>query len=121
MMRAFLFVLCFSTGAAATVKTEPVQYRDGDVVLEGVLAYDDASKERRPGVLVVHDWMGPSAFSTKKAEDLAALGYVAFAVDIYGKGVRPKDGKEAGALAGKYKTDRALLRQRAHAAYDVLA
>lgn len=122
-MRTFCAVfvaVAFASSAEAVVKTEPVQYKDGDVVLEGVLAYDDASKEKRPGVLVVHDWMGPSAFSTKKAEDLAALGYVAFAVDIYGKGIRPKDTKEAGAQAGKFKSDRALLRQRAHAAYDVL-
>lgn len=121
-MRVLLFVsLLFCTNAVAAVKTEPVQYKDGDVVLEGVLAYDDATKERRPGVLVMHDWMGPGAFSTKKAEDLAALGYVAFAVDIYGKGVRPKDRAEAGAQAGKYKGDRNLLRARTHAAYEVLA
>ena len=125
-MRAFFVgaaVACVlgSLPAAAKVKTEVVEYKDGDVVLEGVLAYDDASKDKRPGILVVHDWMGSGAFSTKKAEDLAALGYVALAADVYGKGVRPKDGKEAAALAGKYKGDRASLRKRVGAAWDVLA
>ena len=47
---------------------------------------------------------------------LAQLGYVAFALDIYGKGIRPKDRAEAGAQAGKYRADRPLLRQRARAA-----
>lgn len=106
---------------SATVKTEPITYKDGDAVLEGVIVYDDASKDKRPGVLVVHDWMGQGAFDTKKAQDLAALGYVAFAADIYGKGVRPKDGKEASVLAGKFKGDRDVLRRRAHAAWEVLS
>src|SRR5690349_10308105 len=116
-MRAFLFavILIGAVGAQAKVKTEVVEYKDGDTVLEGVVAYDDATKDKRPGIVVVHDWMGPGEFSKKKAEDLAALGYVAFAADVYGKGVRPKDGKEAGGLAGKYKGDRELLRKRMRA------
>jgi dienelactone hydrolase len=101
-----------AAAAAAEVKTKTVEYRDGDVVLEGFLAWDDAVKGPRPGVLIVHQWMGVSANEKMRAEQLAALGYVAFAADLYGKGVRPANQQEAGALAGKYKGDRALLRSR---------
>ena len=107
--------------AAAAVKTEVVEYRDGDQVCEGFLAYDDAAKGKRPGVVVVHDWMGISDETRRRVKQLAELGYVAFAADIYGKGIRAKDPKEAGALAGKYKGDLPLLRSRARAAFDTLA
>ncbi len=113
-------LMLWSGLAQAKVKTEVVQYKEGEVVLEGTLSYDDAISKPAPGVVVIHDWMGAGAFSQKKAEDLAALGYVAFAADIYGKGVRPKDGNEAGALAGKFKGDRTKLRARARAALEAL-
>ncbi len=99
----------------ATIKTETVEYKDGDTVLQGILAYDDATKDKRPGVLVVHDWMGVSDHTRDVAQDVAKLGYVVFAADIYGKGVRPADREAAGKLAGQYKADRALLRQRVNA------
>jgi dienelactone hydrolase len=114
--------LSTASGALAAVKTETVAYTDATgTALEGVLVYDDAIGGKRPGVVVVHDWMGISDETLSKASELAKLGYVAFAADIYGKGVRPKDAKEAGGTAGKYKGDRKLLRQRALAAVDVLA
>lgn len=106
--------------AGAEVKTGIVEYRHGDAVLEGYLAYDDAIPGKRPGVLVVHEWMGHNPYVRKRAEQLARLGYVAFALDMYGKGVRAKDAKEAAALAGKYKGDRKLMRARAGAGLDVL-
>src|SRR5262249_35821186 len=81
VITAACVALVVSTGALAKVKTEVVAYKDGDTQLEGVLAYDDANKDRRPGVVIVHDWMGMSPYWSKKAEDLAALGYVAFAAD----------------------------------------
>ena len=109
------------TTARAEIVTRTVEYKQGDAVLEGLVAYDTAGPARKPGVLVVPDWMGVTADSRKKVERLAAMGYVAFAADIYGKGVRPASGKEAGPLAGKYKGDRKLLRARVVAAYDELA
>ena len=117
---AMLFLLAAASTGRAELKTEVVEYRHGDVVLEGFLAYDDAAKGKRPGVLVVHEWMGHNPYVRKRAEQLAKLGYVAFALDMYGKGVRPKDDKEAAALAGKYKGDRNLMRARAGAGLDVL-
>src|ERR1035441_3719871 len=96
----------------AKLVTGPVEYKQGDATLEGYLAYDDAISGARPGVLVVHQWLGLTDYEKHRAEQLAALGYIAFCADIYGKGIRPKDTSEAGAQAGKYKSDRALLRAR---------
>src|SRR6185436_16738844 len=105
----------------AAIKTEKVEYKDAaGAALEGVLAYDDAVAGKRRGVLVVHDWMGITDITEQRAKELASMGYVAFAADIYGKGQRPKDQKDAGAFAGKYKGDRKLMRARAQAALDVL-
>jgi dienelactone hydrolase len=115
-----LIIAALASSAHAKVKTQLVEYKQGDTVLEGYLAYDDAAKGKRPGVLVVHAWMGLDDNARHRAEMLAQLGYVAFAADIYGKGVRPKDRDEAGKLAGKYKADRALLRERVNAGFAQL-
>jgi len=104
----------------AAMKTETVLYKQGDTELEGYLAYDDSLTGKRPGVVVVHEWYGLNDYAKRRAEQIAQLGYVAFAADIYGKGVRPGTPQEAGAVAGKYRSDRALLRARANAALDEL-
>ncbi len=109
------------TSARAEIVTRTVEYKQGDTVLEGFLAYESGGPARKPGVLVVHDWLGVSADTRKRAEQLAKMGYVAFAADVYGKGVRPASGTEAGPLAGKYKADRKLLRARVMAGFDELA
>ncbi len=123
-MKRFLAIfaaLAFTLPSAAKVKTEVVEYKQGDVVLQGYLAYDESLTGKRPGILVVHDWLGISEETTKRADMLAGLGYVAFAADIYGKGVRPKNAQEASAEAGKYYQDRMLWRARAKAGLDFLA
>jgi dienelactone hydrolase len=106
--------------ARAEIHTEMVEYKQGDTVLEGYLAYDTAIQGPRPGVLIVHQWKGLTDYEKKRAQMLAQLGYTAFAVDIYGKGVRPSTPQEAGAQAGKYRGNRALLRERARAGLAVL-
>ncbi len=108
-------VLMLALAARAAIQTKTVEYKQGDTTLEGVLVYDDAVKGKRPGVLIVHQWLGITEYEKTRATMLAKLGYVAFCADIYGKGVRPKDTKEAGVEATKYKTDRALLRARVNA------
>lgn len=100
----------------AAIQTKTVEYKEGTTTLEGVIVYDDAVKTPRPGVLIVHQWMGLTEYEKTRATMLAKLGYVAFCADIYGKGIHPKDTKEAGAEATKYKTDRTLLRARVNAA-----
>ena len=104
----------------AAIQTETVEYKQGDTTLEGFVAYDDAIQGKRPGVLVVHQWMGLTDYEKHRAEMLAQLGYVAFCADIYGKGIRPQNTPEAGAQAGKYKSDRQLLRARVNAGLDAL-
>ena len=117
-----LVMVLVAQSAQARLVTKTVEYRQGDAVLEGYLAYDDSVKEKRPGVLVIHEWKGLGAYEKSRAEQLAALGYVAFAADIYGKGIRPATGELAAAEAGKYRgADRTLLRSRAAAGLDKLA
>jgi dienelactone hydrolase len=116
-----IFLALAGAGAVrAAIHTETIQYQQGDTTLEGFVAYDDAIKGKRPGVLVVHQWMGLTDYEKKRAEMLAQLGYVAFCADIYGKGVRPQNPQEAGAQAGKYKNNRPLLRARVNAGLDAL-
>lgn len=104
--------------ATAAIQTKTIEYKQGDTTLEGVLVYDDAVKGKRPGILIVHQWMGLTDYEKKRAEMLAQLGYVAFCADIYGKGVRPQSVPEASAQSGKFKSDRALLRARVNAGLD---
>ena len=115
---SLLFALVCSV--RAEIKTQSVEYKQGDTTLEGFHAYDDSAQGKRPGVLIVHQWKGLGSYEKERAQMLAKLGYNVFAVDIYGKGVRPANPKDAGALAGKYKSDRALLRERVKAGLDEL-
>lgn len=96
----------------ALLQTETVEYRQGETVLEGYLAYDNAFKGSRPGVLIVHEWNGLGQYVKSRAEQLAKLGYIAFAVDIYGKGVRPTNQQEAVTQSGIYMANRPLMRDR---------
>ena len=106
--------------ARAEIISKPVEYKEGQTTLEGLWVYDDSVKGKRPGVLVVHQWKGLGDYEKKRAEMLAKLGYNVFAVDIYGKGVRHNNSKDASAEAAKYKNDRKLLRARVAAGLDVL-
>ena len=115
-----LAVLLFSVNVEAAVKTKIVEYKQGDTILEGYLAWDDAKNAKRPGVLVVHEWTGINDHIRQRTEMLAKLGYVAFAADIYGKGIRPTAQADAAKTAGIYKDDRPLLRARARAGLEVL-
>ncbi len=119
LLSTLLALACVMT-ARAQIHTEAVEYKDGGSVLEGWSAYDQSIHGKRPAVLIVHQWKGLSDYEKKRAEMLAKLGYNVFALDIYGKGIRPQDPKDAGALAGKYKADRELLRRRANAGLAVL-
>ncbi|TAL03473.1 MAG: dienelactone hydrolase family protein [Verrucomicrobia bacterium] len=119
-MKSILAVMLTVSAGFAGIKTQPVEYKQGDTTLEGYLAYDDALKDPRPGVLIVHQWKGITDGEKKRAEMLAQLGYVAFCADIYGKGVRPQTVEEAGAQSGKYKKDRELLRARVNTGLDTL-
>jgi dienelactone hydrolase len=91
-------------------------YAHGDVKLQGYVAYDKALQGKRPVVLVVHQWMGPGEYEKARARMLAALGYLAFCVDMYGRGERAENVEQAMAYATKYRSDRGLMRARAQSA-----
>src|SRR5436190_24124816 len=89
--------------ARAQVKTKTVTYEYGGTTLKGFLAWDDAVQGKRPGVLVVHEWWGLNDYARHRAEQLAGLGYVAFAADMYGEGKSTTHPKEAGQMAGEVR------------------
>lgn len=101
--------------------TESLEYRDGDVTLRGFLAFDDRKSGKRPGVLVMPEAFGLGAQVKRRAEMLAALGYVALAGDPYGGGLQLTDLQEAVKRAGAMFADPSKARNRARAALDKLA
>jgi dienelactone hydrolase len=115
-----LAVLVFYPSVQAQVVSKTIDYEYQGVKLAGTLVWNDSIRERRPGILVAHDWMGHGPFALDKAKQIAREGYVAFAVDMYGKGVYAEDTQQASQLAGAVKKDRALMRGRIAAALDVL-
>lgn len=87
----------------AAVQGTEVSYRAGDTVLKGYIATDTAQKGSRPGVLVVHEWWGHNDYARKRARMLAALGYTALAVDMYGNGKQASHPDDAGKFAGEVR------------------
>ncbi len=119
---AFLFLMvALAWPAQAAIVTRAVAYEHDGVKLEGWLAYDEqaATAGQLPGVLVVHEWWGLNDFAKERAEAIAALGYVAFALDMYGAGVVTDEPKRAGELAGQFY-GKPLMAERARAGLDAL-
>jgi dienelactone hydrolase len=112
--------LLSASAAQADIVGRDVDYKLGDTELEGFLAYDQAAPGKRPGILVMHTRRGLGDFIKERTQALAALGYVAFAADIFGKGVRPVADKDAAVQSTKYRKDRPLTRARAQAGLDML-
>jgi dienelactone hydrolase len=106
-------------GTASRIVDETVRYEHEGTPLEGYLAVDAGLDGRRPGILVVHDWTGLQDYPKARAQMLARLGYVGFAIDVYGAGVRPT-GDAAPVEARKYYGDLELMRARVRAGYDAL-
>lgn len=106
----------------AKIITKPVAYEHAGAKLEGYLAYDDAkvsATAKAPGVVVFPEWWGLTGYTQSRAEQLAKLGYVAFAADMYGVGVKTDDPKRAGELAGQFY-GKPLMAERAQAGLDQL-
>jgi dienelactone hydrolase len=111
-------------GATVDVVAEYVTYEHDGTPLQGYLVHDPKIEGERPGVLVVHAWWGLDDFAKERADELARLGYVAFALDMYGKGKVTTDPKQAGAWAGQFRgegVDPGFRRGRVRAGLDVLA
>ncbi len=114
---SLLFLFSLVGNLSAEVQTKSVTYQDGDVQLVGFVAWDDTKASldgarKAPGILIVHQWLGLTDYEKSRAQQLASLGYVAFALDIYGEGNKPESVQTAGAVAGKFKADRDLFRRR---------
>ena len=92
------------------MKTETVNYQATDIELKGYIAYPD--EEKAPLVLIVHTWAGKDDFVHERAEDLAALGYVGFAVDMYGNGKVGSNTEENQSLMAPLLSDRNVLKDR---------
>lgn len=118
---ALIALVAFSSPAFAKIVTKEIPYKDGDTALTGYIAYDDAKTGKLPGVLVVHEWWGHNEYARKRAEQLAGLGYVAFALDMYGTGVTGPKPDSAAALSKPFYDDRKLMQSRANAGLAVLA
>lgn len=106
--------------ARAEIKTQKVQYEQAGAQLEGMLAWDDSISGRRPGVLVVHEWWGLNDYARSRARQLAEMGYVAFALDMYGKGKVTEHPQEAGEWAGRIRANQENWQKRALAGYEIL-
>lgn len=121
-MKFFMYVaaLMLTFNAQAQVVTEKISYRQGDTVMKGLLAYDRSIKGPRPGVLVVHEWWGHNAYARKRARMLAALGYTALAVDMYGDGKTASHPDDAGKFSQAVAGNMPLAKARFEAAMDTL-
>jgi dienelactone hydrolase len=118
------FILVFlvvQTAVQAKVVTKTVPYRHNGVSLEGYLAYDDAIKGKRPGVLIVHEWWGLNDYARRRAEQLAAMGYLAFALDMYGKGKVTQHPNQASEWMNQINQNIDTWRNRALAGFEVLS
>jgi dienelactone hydrolase len=118
ILLAFTLALCPATTWAA-VKTETITYKVGDTTCKGFLAYDDAGKDKRPGILVVHEFLGLNDYARDRAKQLAGLGYVAFAVDMYGDG-KVLDPDHAKAMVGELRKNGELWLARAEGGLKIL-
>jgi dienelactone hydrolase len=117
---ALVVIGAIASAARAEVKTRTISYEYGGVTFKGHLAWDGAAKSKRPGVLVVHEWWGLNDYARKRAEQLAELGYVAFACDMYGEGKHTEHPNEAGQFAGEVRKNVKVWQGRAQAALKVL-
>jgi len=120
LCRFAFFLLALPFVVQAAVKSEAVEYKDDDTGLRGFLVYDDALEGKRPGVIVVHEWWGLDDYAKQRAEMLAELGYVAFAVDMYGKDKVTEHGEDAKAWMTQITGNVEAWQRRALLGLDIL-
>jgi dienelactone hydrolase len=127
-----LAACALATAAHAKIRTKNVEYKQGDTVLQGFLAWDDAAKGKRPGVLIVHEWWGMNQHARNQAVRVAKAGYVGFALDMFGKGkvtTHPEDAqafvreatKDPQVVKARFDAALALLKQQAQVDPDRIA
>lgn len=121
MQRALMGLLLWmaAMGAQAEIVGKSVDYQAGNTMLTGYLAYETTVYEPRPVVLVVHEWWGHNAYARERARKLAEMGYVGFAIDMYGKGKRAEHPDDAKAFSSELKKNMPEMIQRFKAAMEV--
>jgi len=118
----FFIGLMFAAAVAnAAVQGKEVSYNANGTTLKGYIAYDDAVKGKRPGILVVHEWWGHNEYARKRARMLAEQGYTALAVDMYGDGKQAHHPDDAGKFASEVSKNAVLAKSRFDAAYDLIS
>ena len=118
---ALIILFCISFGVQAEVVQQEVEYQaKDDVVLKGFVAYDNSTTAERPGVLVVHEWWGHNQYARDRAVMLAELGYVAFAVDMYGNGKLAAHPEDAQKFSSEIANNMSLGKARFEAAMQQL-
>ena len=116
----FLAILSLSTIAHAEIQTQEIEYTQNGTTLKGYLAYDSAIKAKRPGILVVHEWWGHNEHARDRARMMAAIGYTALAVDMYGNGKIADHPKKAGEFMNAALKDWDASQARFNKAKEVL-
>jgi dienelactone hydrolase len=115
-----LLLLIFPLTTHSAIKSETVEYKDGDTLLKGYLVFDGALQGKRPGAILVHEWWGLNDYAKQRAEMLAELGYVAFAVDMYGDQKVTEHAEEAKAWMTKIQENVDTWQRRALLGLDIL-
>ncbi|WP_045218468.1 dienelactone hydrolase family protein [Desulfonatronum thioautotrophicum] len=118
LMLTVVLCLAWTIPAWAEMVAKSVVYNIDGEVYEGVLVFDAASSDTRPGIVMVPNWMGPSEQSIEKAARVAGQAYVVFMIDMYGQHIRPKNTEEAAAAAGQVRSDREMMRKRVNAGLE---
>jgi dienelactone hydrolase len=118
---AAVLVLAIVNPAVAAIKEEPVTYKDGDTTLKGFLVYDDDKKDKRPGIVMVHEWWGITKHIQNEARAFAREGYTTFIADMYGDAKTADNPKDAGALSSSVMKNPPVMESRFKAARAQLA
>jgi dienelactone hydrolase len=113
-------LLLATTASSAAVQTKTIDYEHNGATLQGFFAWDDAAEGKRPGVLVIHEWWGLNDYARNRAKQLAEMGYVAFALDMYGKGKVAEHPQDAMRMAGEVRANQQTWRERAVAGLEIL-
>lgn len=124
MQRSAVYAVILSLSSlslvSAAVQSKTVDYKVGDLTCKGYLAWDNSLEGKRPGVLVVHEWWGLNDYARRRADELAGLGYIAFACDMYGEGRTAEHPQDAGQMASEVRQNVQEWRRRAAEALNVL-
>ena len=102
------------------IVNKTIEYSCGDQTHHGYMAWDDSVEGQHPGVMVIHEWWGLNDYMRQRADMLAALGYCALAIDMYGGGYQASNPDEAGAAMNQVLGDMETCTARLNAAYEAL-